>query len=250
LAEFDHLLAERDAFARQIQSCVPITTATALLLTDWIILAGVAMIKLKNLPPSKGYEPHFIEAGMAPIAARGLAGLAIKHGSRVAREAKHYKEVAQAIRFLAKVRQKGATAQRARVILNAWRGTSVVETLFCSAGLEEFEFIRLLQELDDQGNTDYERLAHLAAQIEPHLSLSRGPKTSATSAAHAFLLDPDIPIPPRRRPHSRGDRTAENVDPLTEATRIEFSKPDFDSRPAKRRSKRLRRSALPASKIG
>lgn len=130
LAEFDHLLAERAAFGRQIQSCVPIETATALALTDWIILAGVAMIKLKNLPLSN--EPHFINAGMAPIAARGLAYVTVRRGKRTAREAKHFREVADAIGFLAKMRQKGATARRARTILRAWKDTSVVETLFCS----------------------------------------------------------------------------------------------------------------------
>jgi hypothetical protein len=182
---------------------------------------------------------------MAPIAARGLADVTVRRGKRTAREAKHFREVADAIGFLAKMRQKGATARRARTILRAWKDTSVVETLFCSAGLEEFEFIRLLQELEKHGNTDYERLAHLAAQIVPHLTLTRGPKMGAASAAHAFLLEHDLPIPPRRRPHSRGDRTAENVDALTEATRTEFCEPDFDSRPMKRRSKRLTRRASP-----
>jgi hypothetical protein len=250
LAEFDHLLAERATFAQQIQSRVPIETATALAFTDWIILAGVAVIKLKNFPPSKGYEASFIEAGTAPIIARGLANVATKHGKRIVHEAKHHREVAKAIRFLAKARQKGATERRARIILKAWRDTSVVETLFESAGLKEAEFVRLLQELDDHGNTDYERLAQLAAQIVPHLSLSRGPKMSAASAAHAFLLQHDLPVPPRRRPHSRKDRAAENVDRLTEATRTEFCEPNFDSRPMKRRSKRLMRRASPlAQKI-
>lgn len=145
MAEFDHLLAERDPFARKIESCMPIETATALALADWIILAGAAMSKLTNLPASNGYEPYFIEAGAEPTAARGLANLATKHGKRIAREARRYEQVTDAIRFLAKVRQKGATAKRARAILEAWRETSIVETLFYSAGLEEFELIRLLQ---------------------------------------------------------------------------------------------------------
>lgn len=239
MAEFDHLLAERATFARQLQGSVPVEATTALGIADWIILAGVAMIKSKDLAVSTGYEPLFIKAGMAPLAARGLATVAVRHGKRTAREAKHFQEVAGAIRFLAKARQRGATRTRARTILRAWNDTSVVETLFHSAGPEQFEFIRLLQELDDHGSTDFERLVHLAAHIAPRLLLCRGPKITAASAAHAFLLDHDLPAPPRRRPHSRRDRTAENVDSLTEATRIEFDDAGFDSRPAKRRSKRL-----------
>ena len=170
MAEIDKLLELRAMLAEKI----PIAAA----FLDLAMTVGVTMTRVANLPPSKGYESYFIAAGGGTIGARGLAYVAVRHGKRVAREAKCYDEVANAIRFLAKARQRGAIERRARTLLKAWNETSVVETLFDAAGLNVFEFIRLLQELDDHGNTDYERLAHLAAQMVPHLSLSRGPKVA------------------------------------------------------------------------
>jgi hypothetical protein len=51
---------------------------------------------------------------------------------------------------------------------------------------------------------------------------------SAASAAHEFLLNPEIDLSAARRPVAYQDRAAEYVDPLTAATRLEFGNTDFD----------------------
>lgn len=78
--------------------------------------------------------------------------------------------------------------------------------------------------------------------ISSHLSLPRGPKVSTASAAHEFLLNPEIELPRKWRPAAYRNRTAEYVNALTVATRVEFGLPDFDPRPAHRRRKALPRS--------
>ena len=239
--QFSRLLAERAAFEQQIEAWPAALRSFAQTTADLLTLAGVAMIKMEALSPSSGYEPFFVEAGVSTILARGLAHLTTRYGRHIAQEAKRYREVAEAIRFLAKRRQKAATLRRAHTILRSWRETSVVESLLGKSDEMRAEFIGLLEALDRDGSTDYERLTDLAARLAPILSLSRGPKVSAASAAHAFLLKHDIPSPPPRRPHARHDRTARNQDALTEATQREFGSPNFDSRPAKRRSKRTGR---------
>jgi hypothetical protein len=73
LADFDILLAERAAFMQQVQTSAPGVSEAARIFADAITLAGVVMIKLANLPLSKGYEPYLVEAGTPRIAARDLA---------------------------------------------------------------------------------------------------------------------------------------------------------------------------------
>jgi hypothetical protein len=196
-------------------------------------LIGSSLSRVKELPPSRGYEPLLIENGIHPVLARGIAFLAVRSGGRLARESRRRRPVFDAIRFLAKPRQKRAILARAKTILAAWNETSIIETLFDEIGLEEFEFIRLLESIISEESLNYCRLTEIAALVEPHLSLSRGPKVSAWSASHGLLLEHKIELTATRLPHSRKDRTAENCDALTESTRREFAEPCFDSRPAK-----------------
>jgi hypothetical protein len=57
----------------------------ARIFADFVTLAGVAVIKLANLPHSKGYEPYLIEAGITSIAARGLAAISPRRSPIAAR---------------------------------------------------------------------------------------------------------------------------------------------------------------------
>jgi hypothetical protein len=195
-----------------------------------------------------GYEPLFIRSGWNPLAARGVAKLAVRHGRRTAKESSWRHPVFDAIRFLAKRRrQRRAILHRAELLLRAWKETSIIETIFTEAGLSETEFIRLLESLVEGRDTDCHRMTEIAAMVSPHLSLPRGPRISAPSAAHQFLLDPEIGIFRGLLPGAHQNRPAEYVDALTEATRREFNIPDFDPRPARRRLK-VRQGANPASK--
>jgi hypothetical protein len=203
-----------------------------------ITMVGHTFVRISELPPSRGYEPLLVANGWNPIAARGLAALAVRSGKRQAKEGKWHRPVFDAIRFLAVPgRQKRAILARAKVLIAAWNETSIIETAFDKAGLRETEFIKLLEATSKDENVDYKHLAKIAAEITPHLSLPRGPKISAPSAALEFFLEDGAPeLVKKRRPHSRHSRSEEYCDALTEATRREFATPHFDSRSARRRS--------------
>jgi hypothetical protein len=202
-------------------------------------IIGFAVVRVSELPPSRAYEPLLIANGWNSIAARGLAAIAVRSGKRQAKESKWHRPVFDAIRFLAVPgRQKRAILARVKVLITAWKETSIIETAFHKAGLHETEFINLLEATSKGENVDYQHLAKIAAGIAPHLSLSRGPKISAPSATLEFLLEDGAPeVIKKRRPHSRHSRSEEYCDALTEATRREFATPHFDSRSARRRLK-------------
>jgi hypothetical protein len=200
---------------------------------------GFAFARISELPPSRGYELLLVANGWNSIAARGLAATAVRSGKRQAQESKRHRPVCGAIRFLAVPgRQKRAILARAKVLIAAWKETSIIETMFDKAGLDETEFIKLLEAASKGGSIDCRRLAEIAAEIAPHLSLSRGPKISAPSATLEFILKSGGEFLKKRPPSSRRNRSDDYCDALTEATRREFATSDFDSRSARRRSKR------------
>jgi hypothetical protein len=212
------------------------------------LVFGKAIQHLAQQPPSPGYEPFLVEAGWNRIAARGMAILVVRHGKRIATESKWRRPVFDAIRFLAeRQRQRRAILRCAKLLLRAWKETSIIETIFTKADLSETEFIRLLESVVEDREADCRRITEIAAMVSPRLSLPRGPTISAPSAAHELLLDPKIGFFGRRLPGAHQNRPAEYVDALTEATRREFDVPNFDSRPARRRQK-ARQRANPASR--
>jgi hypothetical protein len=204
-------------------------------LLAWI---GLELASLRHAPPSKGYEPALAEEGFHELIARDIAKLAVRAGNREAKEGKLRRPVFDAIKFLATPRQRRAILSRCKLILAAWNDTSIVETLFSNAGQSETEFVKLLEAIVQGRAADLGRLEQICAGIASTLSLDRGPKVSASSAAHEFLLESGISLTKKRLPYGRRDRTASNDDPLTEATRVEFGIPDFDSRPSRRRLRR------------
>jgi hypothetical protein len=206
-------------------------------LLAWV---GLSVANLRQSPSSEGYEPALVENGFHPLAARGVAKIAVRAGTRQAKESKRRRPVFDSIRFLSISRQTRAIRSRAKIILAAWNDTSIVETLFSDADQSETELIGILKAVVDGKAVDVNRLAEICAAIAPHLSLDRGPKVSAPSAAHNFILESGIELTKRRLPYARRDRSASNDDALTEATRREFDIPHFDSRPARRRLKRSR----------
>ena len=202
------------------------------------LAVGKVLQHVAQLPPSPGYEPLLIASGWNPLAARGMAKLAVRHGKRRAKESKWRRPVFDAIRFLAEPkRQRRAILRCAKLLLRAWKETSTIESTFNEIGLTETEFIRLLESVVEGREADCHRITEIAAMVSPRLSLPRGPKVSVPSAAHEFILASGIEILSRQRPDAYQHRSAEYVDALTEATRREFDVPDFDSRPARRRLK-------------
>jgi hypothetical protein len=189
--------------------------------------------------PSQGYEPFPVEAGFQPLMARGFAKLIVRRARRIAKESKRRRPVFDALRFLAhRDRQPRAILPRAKLLMVAWHGTSIIETVFAEAGFDEFEFIDLLKAAVAGQPVNYGRVRQIAALVQPHLSARRGPTTRAASIAHEFCLSqPQIAQHLKRRsPKGRPD-CAEYLDALTQATRREFGLLDFDPRPAGRRQK-------------
>ncbi len=186
---------------------------------------------------SPGYEPLFIASGWDPFMARAMAKLVVRRGRRCAKESKMRRPVYAAIRFLTRVRQTRAILSRTKLILKAWDDTTIIETVFDEADISETEFLILLRSVVEGKETNRHRIREIALDLLPYLSLDRGPKVSAPSAAHEFLVEGGIEIHLNRGSNSRRDRSAEYVDPLTRATRLEFDAPNFNSRPARRRLK-------------
>jgi hypothetical protein len=115
-------------------------------------------------------------------------------GHRDATEGEWRNGVIRAIRNLAKQgRQKRTVLRYAEIVLAGWQETSLART-FNNVGLSESEFISLLTSVVKEQDVDYRRVTEIAAKVVPFLSLARGRKVTAASAAHAFLLENAISL--------------------------------------------------------
>jgi hypothetical protein len=185
-ADIDRLLEEASAIKERMGLSVPVDIV-ATYMAMYVMFAEVA----SKLPASSGYEPLLVEAGWNRLAARGMAALLRRHGRRRARESKWHRPVFDAIRFLAQSqRQVRAILPRAKLILYAWKETSIIETLFDEAGLRDttFEFINLLESAVNRRDVDRKRITEIAASVLPFVSINRGPKITAPSAAYEFCV--------------------------------------------------------------
>jgi hypothetical protein len=183
-----------------------------------------------------------------------MAALFVRSGKRTARESASRRPVFDAIRLLAKpIRQKRTMLRDAKILLAAWKETTIIETVFDGAGARdatfkgahpsEFEFIRLLEAIVEGREVDLCRLREIAAALTPFISLTRGPKISAPSASHEALLRFLDELRRIRGVHSRRRGSRYYADPATTATQKEFANDSFDSRSARRRRKRAQRTA-------
>jgi hypothetical protein len=195
-----------------------------------VIMMRAALFRIwAHLPPSSGYEPLLIKHGYPLPLARGLSKLAVRHGRRRAREAKWYRDVFAAIRFLGRrQRQTRAILSRAKLLLKACEETSIIPGIFNKAGVDEREFIDLLRSAVE-GRVDSTRISEIAAGLLPYLSSANGPKVSAPSAAYEFILE--------GRDDFEKSGPFCSDDALAEATKREFGLDEFDGRPARRRLK-------------
>jgi hypothetical protein len=245
-ADFGSLILEEylkrpGAVARMQQFAATFDVYLALF-RDLCLAVGGAINYVANLRPSPGYEAMLASRGFNTIGARGLAYLTVRVGKRVARESSWRRPAYDAMRFLAlPSRQSRAVIPRAKLLLSVWNETSIIETVFEEAGLDETEFVNLLRTIAEGRHAEGQRLATIAATVSPWLSLPRGPKVSAPSAAYEFART-ELRLPRAKGRRSLRMRSEEYVDELTEATRREFDVPHFDSRPARRRIRRRRKA--------
>jgi hypothetical protein len=196
--------------------------------------------------PSPGYEPLLMKMGWDQFAARGIAKFVVRRARRRTKEDPLYRQVLGDIRFFAKTpRQRAAIVRRAKRLHAAWEKTSMVGDLLFKAGVDELVLMPLLKLLAEGHEGELNRIMELAARVASQLSIKRGPKVSAPSAAYEFLDRGQLGIKLGPWPKPQQDRPAEYVDALTAATRKEFKNPNFDSRPAQRRRRRESLSSTP-----
>jgi hypothetical protein len=203
-------------------------------------MIGAAAMKVSELPASRGYEPMLQEHGFNPISARGLAHLLVKSGSRRAKEERLRPTVVKAIRGLATSHFGKTSQDQARYLLQVADDSSIVDTICCEVGLREMDLLPLLQALVDGEPHGHQKLSDILQKLRPALSVPRGRKRSAASAAHEFALEGDLPAKLGCSAYTLDDVAGDFTDPLTLATRLEFGDPTFDPRPAHRRLKRRR----------
>jgi hypothetical protein len=154
------------------------------------------------LVSSAGYEPFLMEAGFGTLMARALAKIIVHRARRIAEESQRRGEVFDTLRFLARRdRQPRAVLRCARLLVEAWDKSSIVETVFDEAGYNESEFIGLLRATVARQPVSYDRIMQIAALLVPYLSLKRGPAMTAASIAHEHCLSlPQIAQHLKRRP--------------------------------------------------
>ena len=132
-----------------------------------------------------------------------------------------------------------------RVLLDAWEETSVVEAIFGNAGQDEFPFIDLLKRAASGEQAAVPGLAQMAHRLARHLKIPRGPKVSAASASHQFILK-TLTMLDKPGTYTWDENKGRCTDALTNATRLEFGIDHFDPRPAFRRQKRAKFGAAGA----
>ena len=200
---------------------------------------GTIIARIDRSPPSPGYEPYLVKLGCNPIAARGLAAIAVRSGRRQANDARQQREVVEAIRFLARAHHQRCTVLlRAKVLLSAWENSSVIEEIFANLHRDEFEFIRLLKSVVETRGRVPVRLREFAADMALRLSCRRGPKIRAQTIAHELFTQNVAAFTRQKAPAYTWSPDKEDfINSLTWAARCEFSDLHFDPRTARQRAK-------------
>jgi hypothetical protein len=182
-----------------------------------------------------------IERGHHPLMARGLSHWIIRSGKEEANKAKMQRIVVDAVRFLAKPgRRKGSISRKAALLLQIWNTSSNLGDVFNGAHISVFEFIEALEGAVRGDLAACQRVTEVAAVSVPGLSVRRGPKASAASIAHEFLLTL-VANTAGQKGYTHDHVSEDYTDPLTRATRLAFGDPDFDPGPARPRQRKRAR---------
>ena len=195
-----------------------------------------------SLPLSRGYQSYFVERGLHPLLACAKAALIVYHGVMTVRMQARTREIHRAIRFLAEPgRSDRAVIRCIKLLRSDYLHFSTTDEAFRLAGFKTHDYDQFLERAaHDQPAR--ERLIELAARVAPQLTMRRGPRISAASAAHEFLLENGIGVREVNL-YTWDPEIGDFTDPQTRATRLEFDEPDFDPRPAYRRLMRRKKEA-------
>jgi hypothetical protein len=188
--------------------------------------------------PTSEYEPFLMTKGYDDVMARILANLALRMGRQIAEVARCRRKVVEAIRALSDPQSRKRTLKKmAMFLLEASRNCSALETIFYEVDRSPDEFIRYLRAIVANREIDRERIADIVLEISLALKTPRGPKPTAASATHEFLLQQ------LGCAYTWDDADGNFRDPLTKAARGQFSDPRFSPRAAQRRVNARRRSS-------
>lgn len=201
------------------------------------LFSGI-IFKISELPASPGYEPMLQQHGIDPIWARALAHLTVRSGTRQAVEHQLRPQAVRTIKALASA-SAISILDLANDLFKLADESTIIDTLCCEVGLREFDLLDPLRRANGE-QIDREHLARILQRLAPALQVPRGPKISAASAAHEFLLEGELPALLGRNAYTHSPTEDDFTDPLTKATRLEFGNPDFDPRSAHRRVKKRR----------
>jgi hypothetical protein len=244
------LFPERDVVAKLEQAAECVVAFVDSLQTLWALWAPTiletakAVARIEKLPEVPGYEPLLIERDHHPIAARMMSYTLMRLAREETTKLQGRRKVINAIRALARRRRSNRGLRRdAGSVLEALDYLNHLE-IAAPPGFGMAKFETMLNSAARGDPVAGRRAAEMASAIAATHSAARGPKTSQASFAHQLLLTYAVG---GSSPSGctwdayLGDFT----DRLTQATRLAFSQPTFDPRPARRRQRR--RDALPAS---
>jgi hypothetical protein len=231
-----------DTGLKRIQTFVETLADRISALIERVLIPGCEMVeRLERLPPVPGYEPILVGCGHYPPTARGLSHWIIRSGKDQANKARVQRTVVDAIRFLAKPgRQKRSISRRAGMLLEMCNTTSNLDDIFNGVDVHVFEFADALEGAVRGDLAACQCVAEVAAALAPRLSVRRGPKASAASIAHEFLLTL-VANMAGQKGYTHDHVSEDYTDPLTRATRLAFGDPDFDPGPARRRQRKRAR---------
>jgi hypothetical protein len=183
--------------------------------------------------PSSEYEPYLKSQGYDGATARILANLAIRIGIQAVEQNKCRRNVVAAIRSLSMPwRGKAVATKTAIFLLEASRTCSAVETLFYESDKSPYKFMQALRVIAQGGAVDPDEMRKIISEISPVLKTSRGPKPSAASITHEFFLQH------LGQAYTWDEARGDFRDPLTKASRSQFSDPQFSPKAAHRRVSR------------
>jgi hypothetical protein len=213
-------------------------------------LAAVYLLNVSRSPPSPGYEPLLIKRGENPLLARLKAYLMVDQGRKIADESRKYREVATAIRFLAKPsRLRWAVNRKIALLLAASRETRIIRAIFIEAHLSDHILINMLPLAAQGDETAIEWVSEIARMAAPGIRIRRGPKVTAASATHELFLEKHGIR--GASAYSYSELEQDFIDEATQATRLEFPGARFGPQPASRRLKVRRQLAgLPIPRRG
>ncbi len=202
--------------------------------------AGEAFRKFEAPPVQPGYETLLMTKGASKVEAR-LKASVIRYGARMLDEDLNRRRplVIGHIRELARLRQPGWQVRRAAKLLQIPNAPSHIFGVLKESGLADVshEFVTVLERTATGDREACRRAAEIARQVAPALPSLRGPRACLQTISHEALLEM-LAGDGKEQGFTMDLKAEDFTDAATQATRLEFSNPDFDPRPAVRRFRR------------